>query len=230
MKRSLLAICTILCASAFIAACNKNDDATANASLMIVNASPNGSNIDASANGTVIVSNLAYPNNSGYKTLASGNANIIVTETGTTNQILNGTMVLEANTAYTFYVVDSAHKRKASFTRDDRTPPAAGKAKVRLVHLSPNTPAIDVTINGSSNAAFTNRSFNDIAASGMYHAFTEVDAAGLTLQVKLAGTSTVLATLPPLTLVAGKIYTVVIRGFNGGTGSQALGVELITHN
>jgi len=230
MKRHVLAFCTLVCASLFFVSCSKDDTAVGTANLMVVNLSPNGSNIDVSVNNQAFVSNLAYPNNSGYKATASGNANIIVTPTGSTTSFLNGTMTLDNNTSYSFYVVDSSHERKASFTRDDLTAPASGKAKVRLLHLSPNAPNIDVSFNGSAATNFSNRGFNDFMTNASYHAFTEVDAAGATLQVKLAGTSTVIATLPVVTLTAGKIYTFIIKGFAGGTGTQALGLEVITHN
>lgn len=230
MKRYMLALSTVLCTSFFLVSCNKDDDAIGTANLMVVNASPNGTNIDVAVNNTVFVSNLAYPNNTGYKAVAASNANIVVTPTGGTTAILNGTMLLEKNTSYTFYVVDSSHERKASFTKDDLTAPSSGKAKVRLLHLSPNSPNIDVSINGTSNASFNNRGFNDFMVNAMYHSFTEIDAGAVNLQVKLAGTSTVVATLPAVTVTAGKIYTFIIKGFTGGTGTQALGLEVITHN
>lgn len=231
MKRRFLALSILLSASLFFVSCDKNDDdGVGTANLMVVNASPNGSNIDVSVNSSVFINNLAYPGNSGYKAVAAGNANIVVTPTGSTTAFLNGTMLLEKNTSYTFYVVDSAHERKASFTKDDRSAPSSGKAKVRLLHLSPNSPNIDVSINGTANSSFNNRGFNDFMVNTTYHNFTEVDAAGATLQVKLAGTSTVIATIPAITLTAGKIYTFIIKGFSGGTGTQQLGLELITHN
>jgi hypothetical protein len=231
MKRHLLALSTLLCSAFLFVSCDKNDDdEVGTASLMVINTSANGSNIDVAVNSNVFVSNLAYPNNSGYKVVSAGNANIIVTPTGTTTAILNGTMQLEKNSSYTFYVVDSSHERKAAFTKDDLTAPSSGKAKVRLLHLSPNGSNIDVSINGTSNASFNNRGFNDFSTNAAFHAFTEVDAAGTTLQVKLTGTSTVIATLPAITLTAGKIYTFIIKGFVGGVGSQALGLEVITHN
>lgn len=228
MKKNFLAICGLFCAALFFASCDKKEDDTSN--LMIVNASPNGGSVDASANGSVIVTNLAYPSNSGYKAVASGTTNIIVTQSGTTNQILNGTLAMSADSYYTLYVIDSAHERKATYTQDDLSAPSSGKAKVRLLHLSPNSPNVDVTINGNSSAAFNSRGYNDIASNASFFNFTEVDAAGLNLQVKLTGTSTVLATIPTINLQAGKIYTLIIRGFSGGTGTQALGVEVITHN
>src|ERR1700754_1093684 len=105
MKRHFLALGTLLCATLFFVSCSKNDNAIGTANLMIVNSSPNGSNIDVSVNNSAFVSNLAYPNNSGYKTVEAGNANIIVTPTGSSTAFLNGTMLMEKNTSYTFYVV-----------------------------------------------------------------------------------------------------------------------------
>lgn len=228
MKKNFLAICSLFSAALFFASCDKNEDDTSH--LMIVNASPNGTSIDAAANGSVFVTNLAYPNNSGYKDVPSGTTNIIVTQAGTNTQILNGTLAMSAESYYTLYVIDSAHERKATYTQDDLSAPSSGKAKVRLVHLSPNAPNVDITINGNSSASFNNRGFNDIASNASFFNFTEVDAAGLNLQVKMAGSSTVLATIPTINLEAGKIYTLIVRGFVGGTATQALGVEVVTHN
>ena len=230
MKRHFLALSSLLFAALFFVGCDKDDDAIGTANLMVVNASPNGSNIDVAVNGSVFASNLAYPNNTGYKSVTASNANIVVTPTGSATPILNGTMLLEKNTSYTFYVVDSSHERKASFTKDDRSAPSSGKSKVRLLHLSPNSPNIDVSINGGSDASFNNRGFNDFMVNAAYHNFTEVNAGAVNLQVKLAGTSTVVATLPAVTVTAGKIYTFIIKGFTGGTGTQQLGLEVITHN
>ncbi len=231
MKKNFLALCTMLCAAVSFVSCEKNDDEL-KANLLVVNASPNGGNIDASANGSVIASNVAYPSNSGYKAVTTGNVNVVVKATGTNNEIINGTLVTEANANYTMYIVDSSHKRRAAFTRDDLTAPSAGKAKIRLLHLSPNASSVDVMINGAAATNFSNRSFNDFSTNANLAAFTEVNAAGLNLQVNIAGTSTAVATIPVINLQAGKIYTFIIKGFVGAAigSTQALGVEVITHN
>jgi len=228
MRKNFLLFMSLVGAIVF-AGCEKNETPPTG-QLMIVNASPNSANIDAAANGTVIVQNLAYPNNSGYKTVSTGNNNITVNQTGSATPFINGTLNIEANSHYSLYIVDSAHERKATATRDDLTPPASGKSKVRVLHFSPNGPNIDILANGSTTAGFSNRGFNDVASNASFQNFTEVNAGVLVLQVRLAGTSTVLATFPSLTLQAGKIYTVLVRGFAGGTGTQALNGEIIAHN
>jgi hypothetical protein len=230
MKRYLL-VCTLLSGVLFFTSCSKNEAET-NANLMIVNASPNGSNVDAAVNGSVIVSNLAYPNHSDYKVVASGSSNITVTSTGSSTAFINGTLTMEAGSYYSLYVTDSANKRKEAITKDDLSAPAAGKAKIRILHLSPNTGALDIAITGSGTSTInmTGRSFNDIRTNTSYAAFQEVDAAGLSLQLKVAGSSTTVATIPVPALTAGKIYTFIIKGFTGGTGSAVLGLEVIQHN
>jgi hypothetical protein len=232
MKRNFPALCAILC-TLFLVSCSK-DEAEISANLMIVNASPNGSNIDAAVNGNVIVSNMPYPNNSGYKEVNSGSNNVTVTATGSGTSFINGTLIMEAGSYYSLYVTDSANKRKETITRDDLTPPAAGKAKIRVLHLSPNAPAIDISITGAGSAAvnFTGRSFNDVRSNATLAAFQEVEAggAGLNVQATVVSSSTVIASVPLPALTPGKIYSFIIKGFVGGIGAQALGVEVITHN
>ncbi len=71
---------------------------------------------------------------------------------------------------------------------------------------------------------FGNKAFKD------YTAFTPLDAGTYNLEVRVAGTSTVALPLPGITLQAGKIYTVFAKGFLGGSGSEALGAEIIANN
>ena len=106
---------------------------------------------------------------------------------------------------------------------DNLAAPAAGKAHVRFIHLSPDAPAVDVAVTGGG-VVFGNQSFEDFTA------FTPLDANTYNLEVRLAGTSTVVLPLPGIVLTAGKIYTVYAKGFVGGTGAQALGAEIIVKN
>jgi len=231
MKKVLLSFCTVVCSALFFTSCTK-DEAALNANLMIVNASPNGGNLDAAVNGSAVASGITYPGNSGYKVVTSGSSNVRVTESIGGTEVLNGNVNLEGGGNYSLYIVDSANKRKATIVRDDLSAPSSGKAKVRFFHLSPNAPAVDLALSGSGSTDinFTNRGFNDISTNTSYSAFQEVDAAGLNVTIKLAGTSSVIGVVPIPALTAGKIYTFFVKGFASGTGSQAFGIEVIQHN
>lgn len=81
---------------------------------------------------------------------------------------------------------------------------AADQARVRVVHASPDAPAVDVLVNGS--AAFTNAAFKGVTN------YASLDAGSYSVAVVPAGQTApqvISATLP---LDAGKDYTVVALG------------------
>ncbi len=112
---------------------------------------------------------------------------------------------------------------------DDLTAPAAGKAHVRFFHFSANAPAVDIAVTGGA-VLFANRSFNDQGTNTAAANFTPLNAGSYNLQVRVAGTNTVVLSLPGVVLTEGKIYTVFAKGFLGGTGNQALGAQIIMNN
>lgn len=208
--------------------CDKDDDEVAKANVMVVHASPNAPAVDVRVNDAVVRSNLAYPSNTGYLQANAGATNLKVSPAGTTTYVINANVTLDAMKNYSVFALDSVSKIKAAVVMDDLTAPASGKAHVRFFHLSPNAPAVDIAV-ASGPVLFPNRMFND-QTNASYTAFTPVNAGTYNLQVKLAGTSTVVLDLPNISLASGKIYTVFAKGFVGGTGAQALGAEIIANN
>jgi hypothetical protein len=91
------------------------------------------------------------------------------------------------------------------------------------VHLSPDAPAVDITLTDGT-VLFGEQAFRD------YTDFAPLPAGTYDLQVRLAGTTTVVLELPNITLTDGTIYTVFARGFVSGSGNQALGAEIIVNN
>jgi hypothetical protein len=214
-----------------LTSCSKEDDvmAPATARVMVVHASPNAPAVDVRVNNAVALSNVAYPANSNYSSIGAGSTNIKVSPTGSTNYVIDATVDLKSNMNYSVFAIDSVAKIKAAVVTDDLTAPAAGKAHVRFFHFSPNAPAVDIAVTGGP-VVFSNRMFNDQATNNALQNFTPLDAGTYNLEVRLAGTNTVVLSLPNVMLTAGKIYTVFAKGFVGGTGMQALGAQVITNN
>ena len=77
---------------------------------------------------------------------------------------------------------------------------------------------------------FSNRKFNDQATNASLASFTPLNAGTYNLEVRAAGTNTVVLSLPNISLTSGKIYTVFAKGCLGGTGAQALGAQIIANN
>lgn len=224
MRHALVAAVATL--AVFAAGCGDDSNPTApvsQASVMVVHASPNAPAVDLLVDNSVKGTGLAFPNNTAYLGVTAGTRNVKVNVTGTTTTVINADLALSAGAHYTVFAADSVSKISAVVVTDDLTAPASGKAHVRFVHLSPNAPAVDVGVTGGG-VVFGNRTFKQATA------FTPLDAGTYDLEVRLAGTSTVVLPLPGIVLQAGKIYTVFAKGFVGGTGGQALGAQIIANN
>ena len=203
---------------------DESNDDKSYAKVLVTHASPNALGVDLLVdNSTQNSSALTFPNNTGYLQVESGTRNIKVNVTGTSTTVIEANLMLAKDNNYSVIAVDSVSKISAIVLADDLSAPAAGKAHVRFIHLSPNAPAVDVAVASSGAVVFGNKAFKE------YTAFTPLDAGTYNLDVRVAGTSTVALVLPAITLEAGKIYTVFAKGFLGGTGAQALGAEIIVN-
>jgi hypothetical protein len=211
------------------AGCKKDDEsptgpaAATTASVLTVHASPNAPGVDLLVDNVKAGTNLTFPNNTGYLSVNAGTRNIKVNVTGTSTTVIAADLPLSAGAAYSIFAVDSVSKIAPVVLVDTLTAPAAGKAHVRFIHLSPNAPAVDVAVTGGA-VLFGNKTFKS------YTSFTPLNAATYNLEVRLAGTSTVVLALPNITLVSGKIYTVFAKGFVGGAAAQALGAQIVANN
>jgi hypothetical protein len=192
-------------------------------SVKVIHASPDAPGVDLVVDGAVAAANLEFPNNTGYLEVNSGTRNVIVNVAGTSNSVIAADLTVESGLAYSVFAVDSVSKISAVVLVDDLTPPAANNAHVRFVHLSPNAPAVDITLTDGT-VVFGNNSFKDATD------FTPLAAGSYDLQVRVAGTSIVALELGTISLAEGKIYTVFAKGFLGGSGDQALGAEIIVNN
>jgi len=93
---------------------------------------------------------------------------------------------------------------------DDNSSPLAGRAKVRFVHVSPNAPAVDVTL-PDGTTLFDNIAFKQASN------YLEVQAGTYTLQVRDETGTVVVLTLNDVQLGAGKVYSVFAVGLLNGT-------------
>jgi hypothetical protein len=206
--------------------CNREETPIVNtAKLMVVHTSPNAPGVDLLVDNTKVnTSALTFPNNTGYLTVLEGTRNLKVNVTGTTTTVINADVPFTKNTSQTLFAIDSVSKISTLLLNDNLAAPAAGKAHVRFVHLSPDAPAVDIALANAGSVVFPNVAFKGSTA------FSPLDAGTYNLEVRVAGTPNVALPLPGIVLEAGKIYTVFAKGFLGGTGAQALGAQIIVNN
>jgi hypothetical protein len=214
------------------------------ANVMVIHASPDAPGVDLLVDDATAGTNLEFPDNTGYLAVTAGMRNIKVNVTGTATTVIEADINFMKDMNYSVFAVDSVASISALLIEDDLTAPAAGNAQasisallieddltapatgnahVRFIHLSPNAPAVDITLTDGT-IVFGDNSFKE------YTDFTPLAAATYDLQVRLQGTSTVVLDLPGISLQDGMIYTVFARGFVGGSGDQALNAEIIVNN
>jgi len=224
------ALVALLAISMIITGCSDDDDANpisstpATASVMVVHASPDAPGVDLLVDGSVVNSEaLTFPQNTGYLDVPAGTRNVQVNASGTSTTVIDADLDLSGDWTYTVFATGSLSEIAPLVLVDQLASPAAGNAHVRFVHLSPDAPAVDITLTDGT-VLFGSQAFRD------YTDFTPLPAGTYDLQVRLAGTSTVVLELPNVSLTDGTIYTVFARGFVSGSGTQALGAEIIVNN
>jgi hypothetical protein len=228
MKKLILALTLSLLTLSFIGCDDEETPVSptplpSNSLVKVVHASPDAPGVDLLVDNTVAGTNLTFPNNTGYLTVPSGTRNVKVNVTGTSTTVIEANIDFMEDKNYSVFAVNSVANIEAVLIEDDLTTPAQGKAHVRFIHLSPDAPAVDVTLMDGT-VVFGNNSFKDFTA------FTPLDAGSYDLEVRVAGTTTVALDLPVINLEAGKIYTVFAKGFLSGNGQQQLGAEIIVNN
>lgn len=224
MKNRILAFAPaiLLTAAVLLSSCSKDED-IAQANVLVIHASPDAPGVDLLVDDVKQnTSALTYPQNTGYLKVNAGSRNFKINVAGTPTTVINANVTLEQDKSYSVFAIDSVSKISAVVVADELSTPASGKAHVRFIHLSPNAPAVDIALDGGA-VVFPNTSFK------VGTAFTPLDAGTYDLEVRVAGTQTVALDLDPITLQAGKIYTVFAKGFLTADGAQALGAEIIVN-
>jgi len=229
--RNVVLMATLLVV--LFASCKKNEAVipvpVEEASIIIKHASPDAPNVDLFVDGARInTSSISFNTNTGYVKIKAGARNIKVNAAGSTSSVINANVTLVKDKNYSLYAANKLSAIEPVLVEDNLTVPAAGKAHIRFVHLSPDAPSVNIVSGTATTNLFSAVTFKSSTA------FTPVDATAtgtaFTFNIRNATTSANVASVPA-TLVAGKIYTIVIRGFATPPTNNvnALGATLITN-
>jgi len=190
------------------------------ARVRAVHASPDAPAVDILVDGAPAFVNVPFQAVSAYATLPPGSYNLKVVPTGaTTPVVIDADVTLEAGQDYTVAATDRLANITPLVLLDDNRAPATGSAHVRFVHASPDAPAVDIAVAGGP-VIFGNVAFGEVSA------YAAIPAGSYDLEVRLAGTSTVVLPLPGVTLAAGQVYSAFAMGLVGdGTLTAVLSAD-----
>lgn len=222
MKKSLRFLSLLLILTAVIS-CKKTSPETS-AYVRLINLSPNAGAMDVYANSALVVGGVSYGSASGYQKINSATPALTISLTGTSTVLLNGGISLSADNYYSTIVYDSLAILKGDIFKDDRSLPPAGKTFIRFFDYVSGTSSIDIIVAGAtSNKLFSGRTYLDHNNAGAnYTSYTAFDPGPFSVSAVVAGTNVLITQLPSFEATAGKSYTLVLKGFYKGTGTQAV--------
>ncbi|GIW23800.1 MAG: hypothetical protein KatS3mg069_0067 [Meiothermus sp.] len=179
---------------------------------------PDAPAVDILSGGNKVFEAQGFKDVTYYAEVPAGSLTLTVQTTGQNPaKVADVAIRVQAGKYYTVMALGMASSLKARLV-EDRIAPAEGVAKVRVVHASPDAPAVDVALKGGP-VLFRNLAFGQISGYGT------VPAAAYNLEVRPTGTTTVALPLEGVAFEGGKVYSVFAVGLLAGETLEVIVVE-----
>ncbi len=173
------------------------------AKVRVVHASPDAPAVDVYVNGDLTLEEVPFKADSGYLEVPAGTHDVEVFASGTEyaagEGVLQADLTVEAGKAYTVAAANLLESIEF-VVAEDSMEVTEGKTKVRVGHLSPDAPAVDVGVIGG-DALFSGAEFSGITD------YAELDAGTYDLEIRLPDGTQVLP-LEGTELAANTVYSV----------------------
>ncbi len=177
------------------------------ACLNVVHASPDAPAVDVYLDGTKALGGLAFGAASGWVAVPAGEHQVQVTaaDAAIETAVIDATVTLEGGAAYEVAATGLLANITPQVNQVNLSTIGDDMARIRVIHASPDAPAVDVAVKGGDvlvpNLAFPNASD-----------YLDVPAGSYDLEVRPTGTTDVALDLPGVQLGAGMVYSVYAIG------------------
>lgn len=186
------------------------EPAAGKAWVRVLHASPDAPDVDVKADDSDIIEDLAYGEITDYLPVDADEYNIKVCAAGTTTCVFEADLTFEEGKKYTVTASNMLAEIDFNVFEDDPDNSETGQAQVRVVHLSADTPEVDVLTQNGQSKVFENLAYEERAPSAGY---AKLDDGNYNLKVCATADNDVCPLDPDvLKLDAGKAYTVFAIG------------------
>jgi hypothetical protein len=168
------------------------------AKVRFLHASPDTANVEVSVNGQPTANNMTYKRVTEYISLKSGKHQIEWYSTG--NSHVSEELIVEPGNYYTLALIDEG---LSTYLNHSEVP--IGESKVRFLHLSSNSPSIDIAVK-DRDVVFPNLSFKEVSD------YLGLMPMTVELEVRVSGTKNVILPMPKSKFLPNTAYMVVIIG------------------
>lgn len=130
------------------------------ARLRVAHMSPNAPNVDVYVDGNAVLEDVAFGAVSGYLSVSADDHDVEITPAGAPDTaVFSGTVSLDPDTDYTVAAIgevgdDADQPFEPLVLEDDNSEVGDDQSRLRVVHASPDAPAVDVTAAGGDAVLF----------------------------------------------------------------------------
>jgi len=186
----------------------------------LLHASYDAPAVDVYANGSIVARNLNYRGFTEYLRVPGGQYRIDVFPAGQTqNAVLSATINLIPRTIQTIAITDRLASLSLFPILSPSMPVPQGSLYLRFVHLSPDSPSVDVTL-PSGAMLFQNTGYRQITN------YTLVRPGNYTFLFRPTGTNNIILTVPNINLLPNRFYTIYLIGLSRGRPSLQVLIPL----
>jgi hypothetical protein len=202
-----------------------DDTATQETSyLRVAHTSPDAPAVDVTLGNETVLEGVAFGDVSDYLTVAAGTYNVTISVAADGAEVFDGNVTLEPRTATTLAasgeVSENATREFAPVAfEDDALEPGENESAVRVVHLSPDAPAVDVTVNTGNGTVV----LAENATFGNASDYVTVPAGNYTVDIRAAtaGNNGTVVTTVDLSLEGGTAYSAMAVGYLNADAAPA---------
>jgi hypothetical protein len=182
--------------------------------VRVVHAVPAGAPIDIYAGDLAVFDAVSYKAVMPYRVLEGKRYVFAARPAGMANakSLASNTEGLDDGEYYTVFALPGMNNGVHLRVVDDLlTAPAAGRAKLRVVHGSSDAGELDIAVAGGSATLFDGVDFQSVTG------YEEIEPVSGPIEIRTEGETAALATVDNVSIEAGRFYTVVIVGTRRST-------------
>jgi hypothetical protein len=177
------------------------------AQVRVAHLSPDAPAVDVLVDGEAVLEGVEFGTVSEYLGVRSGERTVTIQTAEDETVVFEGEVSVESQTKYTIAAIGEVTEEtfEPAVYVDDYETPGDENATVRLIHASPDAPAVDVTVGGGETVLYDNVSFGDASD------YLTVPAGDYELEIR-----------PATEENDGEVVTTVDVSLDGGTAYSAI--------
>ncbi|HEU4964940.1 MAG TPA: DUF4397 domain-containing protein [Bacilli bacterium] len=192
----------------------RDPDPVAKANVRFLHASPDAPNVDIFVDGKKVATDVGYQGISPYLPFTATRHKVQVFPAGKqVGAVIDTTVQLKPNRHYTIAAAGTLENIRPVVVEDVRHGGKPGFARLKVVHLVPNAPAVDVTL-PSGKILLGHLTYKEVSP------YLQVTPGRRTLDIRLARKNDIVLKLPNARFDPNVTYTLYLLGLTGQEPSQ----------